>query len=162
MSEAEGYPDPSARDDESRRDRQMIELLNELRVAIVGVQVLFGFLLTVPFGQRFGDVSGFERRVYLVVLLATAASTACLIAPAAAHRLRFHKRDRAYLIESANSLVITGMALLALAISGAVLLVCSFLFSTLEAVLYTALTAGLVAGLWFVRPVLRGRRREGA
>jgi hypothetical protein len=122
--------------------------------------VLFGFLLTVPFAQRFAEVSAFERRVYLVVLMATAGSTACLIAPAAAHRLRFHKRDRAYLIETANSLVITGMALLAVAIAGTVLLVTSFLFGATEAIVFTSLTAATVGGLWFIRPLLRGRTRH--
>jgi hypothetical protein len=147
-------------EDERKRDRQMIELLNELRVAIVGVQVLFGFLLTVPFAQGFDDTSAFQRRIYLVVLLSAAGSTACLIAPAAAHRLRFHQRDRPYLIESANSLVIAGMVLLAISMTGAVLLVSSYLFGTWEGIAYGALTAAVVGGLWFARPLERGRRRD--
>jgi hypothetical protein len=150
-----------AEDPEHKRDRQMIELLNELRVAIVGVQVLFGFLLTVPFAQGFGEVTGFERRLYLVALLSAAGSTACLIAPAAAHRLRFHQRDRSYLIETANSLVIAGMVLLAIAITAVVVLVCGYLFGAVEAIVYGVGTAGVVGGLWFVRPLLRGHNRRG-
>ena len=77
-----------------KRDRQMVELLNELRVALPGVQILFAFLLTVPFSQGFGELNSFQRNVYFATLLATTLSTACLIAPTATHRLRFHKRDR--------------------------------------------------------------------
>ena len=85
-------------DEQEKRDRQMIELLNELRVALPGVQILFAFLLTVPFSLRFDKLTPFQRDDYYVTLMATALSTACLIAPSAAHRLRFHKHDRNWLI----------------------------------------------------------------
>src|SRR4051794_4212361 len=146
--------------DDRIEDRQMSELLNELRIALPGVQVLFGFLLTVPFAQGFRRVSDFEEIVYFVVLLATAGSAACLIAPAAAHRLRFHKRDREYLIETASNLSIAGLALLAVAMVGVVLLITSFLFGAVAAALVTAGVAAVFGGLWFVRPLLRGRRRD--
>ncbi|CAA9484981.1 MAG: hypothetical protein AVDCRST_MAG30-1034 [uncultured Solirubrobacteraceae bacterium] len=135
----------------------MLELLNELRVALPGVQILLGFMLTVPFTQRFGETTGFQRGVYLAILVCTASSTACLIAPASAHRLRFGKRDREYLIKTANALAIAGLAFLALAIVGVVLLVSDFVFGALTAVLATTLIGSLIAGLWFVRPLLRGR-----
>ena len=80
----------------------MIELLKELRIALPGVQILFAFLLTVPFAQGFQRVTGFQRNLFFATLLVTALSTACLIAPTATHRLRFHKRDRKYVIESAQ------------------------------------------------------------
>ena len=80
-------------DEQERRDRQMIELLNELRVALPGVQILFAFLLTVPFSQGFAS-RHVPAQLYFAPLLATTVSTACLIAPSAAHRLRFHKHDR--------------------------------------------------------------------
>ena len=83
--------------EEVKRDRQLAELLQELRVALPGVQILFGFLLTVPFAQGFTKVTNFQRDLYFATLLATAAATICLIAPSATHRLRFHQRDRAYL-----------------------------------------------------------------
>jgi hypothetical protein len=145
--------------DEDKRDRQMSELLNELRIALPGVQMLFGFLLTVPFAQGFERVTAFEKHAYFGVLLATTASAACLIAPAAAHRLRFHQRDREYLIETASTLTIAGLALLAVAMVGVVLLITSFLFGSPAAVAVTLVVAALFGGLWFVRPLARGRRR---
>ena len=87
-------------DEEEKRDRQMLELLNELRVALPGVQILFGFLLTVPFAQGFERSPRTQRTLFYATLLATAASTICLIAPSATHRLRFHQHDRAFIIES--------------------------------------------------------------
>ena len=91
---------------ERRRDRQMIELLNDLRVALPGVQILFAFLLTVPFSSGWEGLTVLQRDVYYATLIATALSTACLIAPSAAHRLRFHQGDRTWLIESGNTLTI--------------------------------------------------------
>ncbi len=79
--------------EEVKRDRQMAELLQELRIALPGVQILFAFLLTVPFAQGFTKVTDFQRDLYFATLLATAASTLCLIAPSATHRLRFHQRS---------------------------------------------------------------------
>jgi hypothetical protein len=147
-------------DDRSKQDRQMIELLNELRIALPGVQVLFGFLLTVPFAQGFARVGDFEELVDFGVLLATAGSAACLIAPAAAHRLRFHQRDRAYLIETASNLSIAGLVLLAIAMVGVILLITSFLFGPVAATVATVGMSAVFGGLWFVRPILRGRERR--
>jgi hypothetical protein len=146
---------------EERRDRQMIELLNELRVALPGVQILFAFLLTVPFSFRFDKLTLFQRDVYYVTLLATAVSTACLIAPSAAHRLRFHKHDRNWLIESANALTIAGLATLAVAITGAVALITDMLFNGVLVWIYTGALAVVIAGLWFARPLLRGDQSSG-
>src|SRR5215208_5845891 len=112
------------REDESERlDRELIELLNELRIALPGVQILFGFLLTVPFSQGFQRATDLQTTAYFATLLLTAASTACLIAPSAAHRIRFHKGDRAWIIETASRLTIAGLFFLALAMVGAVLVV---------------------------------------
>jgi 4-amino-4-deoxy-L-arabinose transferase-like glycosyltransferase len=148
-------------DEDERRDRQMIELLNELRVALPGVQILFAFLLTVPFSFRFDKLTGFQRHVYYVTLLATVASTACLIAPSAAHRLRFHKHDRNWLIESANALTIAGLATLLVAISCAVMLITDMLFNGVTVWIYSGVVALALIGLWFVRPLLRGDRSSG-
>jgi hypothetical protein len=142
-------------DDEERTDRQMIELLQELRIALPGVQILFAFLLTVPFAQGFTRVTDFQRNLFFATLLATAASTACLIAPTATHRLRFHQRDRTYVIESANRLLIAGLAFLALAIMGAVVLITDYLYGIGGQWIWPALIALLLAGLWFVRPLIR-------
>ena len=142
-------------EEERKRDRQMLELLNELRVALPGVQILFAFLLTVPFSQRFAQADGFQRTVFFVTLLATAVSTVCLIAPTAMHRLRFHKSERAYVIESANTLTIAGLVFLAASIVGAVLLVTDFIYPDSAMWVYPGLLAILVLVLWFVRPLLR-------
>jgi hypothetical protein len=143
---------------EIRRDRQMIELLQELRIALPGVQILFAFLLTVPFTQRFASVTDFQRDLFFATLLATAFSTVCLIAPTATHRLRFHQRDRAYVIESSHLLMIAGLAFLALAIVGAVLLITDLLYGLGGQWIWPALPAVLLVVLWFVRPLVRHAR----
>lgn len=142
-------------EDEEKRDRQMIELLNELRIALPGVQILFAFLLTVPFTQRFGTLESFQRDVFYVTLLATVLSTACLIAPSAAHRLRFHKSDRQWLIESANGLMVVGLALLAVAMGGAVLLISDVLYDGPIVWIASSVVWLVLAGLWFARPLAR-------
>jgi Family of unknown function (DUF6328) len=147
--------------EERKRDRQIIELLNELRVALPGVQILFAFLLTVPFSQGYTRMTGFERDLYYVTLMATAISTACFIAPSAAHRLRFHKRDRGWLIETANVLAIAGLVFLAVAITGAVTLITEILFNGAMVWIYSVALAVFIAGLWFARPLLRGDESSG-
>jgi len=157
MSGARPYQHGSDKDEDvhQRRDRQMIELLNELRVALPGVQILFAFLLTVPFTQRFGSLTPFQRDAYYVTLIATALSTACLIAPSAAHRLRFHQGDRAWVIESANTLTISGLGFLTIALGGSVLLITDVLFEGARVWIYTGVVWGVIVVLWFVRPFTR-------
>ena len=154
-------PDDRGRE-ERKRDRQMIELLNELRVALPGVQILFAFLLTVPFSQRFADLTLFQRDVYYVTLIATALSTACLIAPSAAHRLRFHQSERAWIVESANSMMIAGLAFLAIALGCSVLLITDLIFDGARVWLYTGAVFVVTAGLWFVRPLTRHARGKSS
>jgi hypothetical protein len=146
--------------DEQKRDRQMIELLNELRVALPGVQILFAFLLTVPFTQRFPRLTLFQRDVFYLTLVATTLSAACLIAPSAAHRLRFHRNERTWLIESANMLMIAGLAFLTVAIGAAFLLITDMLFDGPRVWIYSGAIWLTILGLWFGRPLsrqLRGR-----
>ena len=145
--------------EERKRDRQMIELLNELRIALPGVQILFAFLLTVPFSMRFGDLTLFQRDVYYLTLVATVLSTTSLIAPSAAHRLRFHQSERAWIVESANQLAIAGLAFLAVALGGAVLLVTDMMFDGVRVWVYTGAVWAFIVGLWFVRPL--GRHARG-
>ena len=142
-------------EEEEVRDRQLIELLNELRVALPGVQILFGFLLTVPFTQRFGDTTSFQRSVFYVTLVCATVSTICFIAPSAVHRLRFHQHERAYVIESANKLLIAGLSFLGLAILSAVLLITDVLYDGPRVVLYVGALALLLVFLWFGRPLYR-------
>jgi hypothetical protein len=160
---------PTDRDRESasesereRTQRQLIELLQELRVIITGVQVLFAFLLAVPFNQRFASVTSFQKDLYLAILLLTALSTALLMAPTAYHRIRFHQRDRVHIIEVSNRFALAGLATLALAMTGAVLLVTDFLFAdTLLVVVTTAGTAIVFATLWYGVPLARRASDEG-
>ena len=154
-------PDDRARE-ERKLDRQMIELLNELRVALPGVQILFAFLLTVPFSFRFDKLTAFQRDVYYVTLIATLLSTACLIAPSAAHRLRFHQGEREWIVESANDLLIAGLGFLAIALGCSMLLITDILFDGARVWIYTGVMVAIVVGLWFVRPLLRAARNKSS
>ena len=156
-------PGPDDRGREERKlDRQMIELLNELRVALPGVQILFAFLLTVPFSFRFDKLTAFQRDVYYVTLIATLLSAACLIAPSAAHRLRFHQGERQWIVESANDLLIAGLAFLAVALGCSMLLITDILFDGARVWIYTGVMVAIVVGLWFVRPLLRAARNKSS
>jgi hypothetical protein len=146
-------------DEHERRDRQMMELLNELRIALPGVQILFAFLLAVPFAQGFERITSTQRTLFYASLLATAASTICLIAPSATHRLRFHQRDRAYVVESANTYTIAGLGFLGIAIVLVVALITDYLYDGWIVWAAPAVVAVALAGTWFVRPLLR---RESA
>src|ERR671921_1269779 len=114
--------------EKERLDRNLQELLGELRVALPGVQVLFAFLLVVPFNQRFADITSFQRTLYFVTLLLATAATACLIAPTAHHRVEFREQDKERIVFSATKLAIAGLALLAAAMTGAVVLITDFLY----------------------------------
>lgn len=142
---------------EERADRNLAELLQELRVALPGVQVLFAFLLTVPFSTGFDRLSGIQRELYFGVLLATALATALLVAPTAYHRLLFRRRDKEYLVRIANRLTLAGLAVLGLALTGAVLLISDLLFKSTPTIVFTALTALTFATLWAILPLYRRR-----
>ena len=142
--------------DEEKRDRQMMELLNELLVALPGVQFLLAFLLTVPFANRFERVTSFEKTVFYASLLCTAASVVFMIAPSATHRLRFHQRDRTFVIESANKYLITGLSFLAVAIILAIAVVTDFLYDGWVVWLFPGVLALLLIVFWFTRPLMRG------
>jgi hypothetical protein len=142
-----------------RDDRNLIELLQELRVAGLGVQVLFGFLLSIPFTTRFVRLSGPQRTLYVASLLLAAISTALLLAPVAYHRLVFRQHQKEHLVKAANIMAISGLAAVSLAIATAVLLVVSYVDSGLPVVLITAFTVCLFGGLWFVLPLTRRERR---
>jgi amino acid transporter len=146
-------------DEQSRLDRELIELMNELRVALPGVQILFAFLLTVPFNNRFEKVSNLQEDVYFVALLLTVVSTALLMAPTAYHRLRFRQRDKDRLLKISNRFAIAGIAALAGAMVAAIFFVTDFLFAAWAASI-VALAAGVLLGVvWFLLP-LRPELRE--
>jgi len=153
-------PSDHAEDEQEQLNRQLGELLQELRVAMPGVQILFGFLLAVPFNQRFGEVNDFQRDVYLVTLLCTAAAAAFFIAPTPYHRMMFRHRDKPHLIRMSSRMALVGLVFLALAMSSAVLLVTDFLFSAATAIAVTACTFVLFAWLWFGLATSRRLRGE--
>lgn len=147
---------PRPDDDEGERtQRQLIELLNELRVAMPGVQVLFAFLLAVPFQARFGLVSDTERALYALALLSAGAASACFIASTAAHRLLFHRHQREYVIMVGSRLLIAGLVGLAISMSCSAALVTSFIYSSAAGWAALGSTAVLLTGMWFVMPLLR-------
>jgi hypothetical protein len=150
----------SGEDEAERLDRELIELLNELRVVMPGVQVLFGFLLTVPFQQRFDAVTDFQKYVYFVTLLLTAASAAFLMGPSAFHRLTFRHGQKPYLIHLGTRQTIAGLVLLAVAMNGALLLLADVLFGTTTVVIVIACTGVLFTWLWFGLPLWRRSTRH--
>ena len=144
---------------EERLDRELIELLNELRVALPGVQVLFAFLLGVPFTQRCTAVSELQKDVYVATFLCTAVATALLIAPSAYHRLEWRQRDKEHLLVVSNRMAIAGTVFLALAIAGSVFVVTDMLFEVTSAAVLAAATAAFFGWFWYGMPLLR-RWRE--
>jgi cation transport ATPase len=148
---------PSGRDEseEERLDRNLGELLQELRIALPGVQVLFAFLLAVPFQQHFQQITGFQKRIYFATLLLTALSAALLIAPTAYHRITFRYQQKHRLVFIANRCALAGLAALALAMICAVTLVTDVLFGTVTTVVVVVLGVGMFGTLWLGLPLRR-------
>jgi hypothetical protein len=145
-----------------RLDRNLGELLQELRVAETGVQLLFAFLLTVPFTQRFEDVTRFERGVYFGCLLATTIASVFLIAPVAYHRLVFRRHDKERLVHTASWMALVGLSFLGLAICGCLFLISHVLFGHAEAIVAGVLAVMLVGSLWYALPMARREDIEPA
>jgi Kef-type K+ transport system membrane component KefB len=149
-------------DDEKggKLDRELDELLQELRVALPGVQVLFAFLLTIPFAQRFTIITGAQKTAYFIAFLSTAAATALLIAPSAYHRIQWRQRDKDRMLRTSTNFALLGLALLTIAMASAIFVVTDVLYDTAWAVV-TATVAGLVFALyWFVFPTTRRVRNR--
>jgi hypothetical protein len=138
-----------------RLDRNLEELTGELRVVVTGVQVLFAFLLILPFNSGFAHVGSFERTVYLVTLILAALAAVCTIAPSAQHRFLFHHDDKRYLVFNSNRVMIVGLAFLALAMCGCLLLVTTKLYGIPAGVLTASLATLPFALLWFAIPLRR-------
>jgi cation transport ATPase len=145
--------------EKERLDRNLMELLGELRIALPGVQVLFAFLLAVPFQVGFQRVTDFQRDVYFATLCFALIASACLIAPTAFHRVTFRLHQKRALVAISNRLALAGLAALALALTGAMMLISDLLFGAAMTVIATVLTAALLALLWALLP-LRHRRRN--
>jgi hypothetical protein len=142
-------------DSKERRDRELIELLNELRVAIPGIQVLFAFLLTMPFTQRFNQVTTLQRTTYFVTFLCTAVASVLLIAPTVLHRLRFREEDKEHLLQTSNRLAIVGTFFLALAITLVVFLIGDVLYGGGWAIASGGFIGLLFLVIWYVFPITR-------
>jgi hypothetical protein len=140
-----------------RVNRELIELLNEVRVALPGVQVLFAFLLAVPFQARFQKATVFERDTYFATLSCAFVATAFLVAPSALHRLNFRQGEKRQVVAVSNTLIIAGIAVLGVALVGVILLVADLLFVPPVVAIAPALGGALLISLWVVLP-LRIRR----
>ena len=148
-------PSQDVESEHERRTRQLNELLQETRVAMPGVQVLFGFLLTVAFQARFSRLTDVEKDVYLAAILCAAASTICFIAPAAYHRILFEHRDKPHLIAVGNRFLIAGVGFLAFAMTLALTLVCEFVFGSTTAIIVGSLVLLAFGWFWFLLPLSR-------
>ena len=153
-----GRPSGREETEAERLDRNLSELLQELRVALPGVQVLFAFLLAVPFQQNFTKITPFQEKVYFVTLLLTALSAALLIAPSAYHRITFRLQQKDELVFLANRLVIAGLGCLALAMTGAIVLITDVLFGSLATVVTGAAALSVFIALWYALPLYRRSR----
>jgi hypothetical protein len=153
-------PDPRDETTQERDDRNLIELLQELRVAGLGVQVLFGFLLALPFTTRFDELSLAQRELYVGILVVSAVATGLLLGPVAYHRLVFRRRLKEPLVRAANLMAIWGLVAVALAICSTVVLVVSFVDKGLPVILISVCVAVFFFGLWFALPLARLGRAQ--
>jgi high-affinity Fe2+/Pb2+ permease len=148
--------------DSERIDRNLQEMIGELRVALPGVQVLFAFLLVVPFNQRFAEVTNLQRAIYFVTLLLTAAAAICLIAPSAHHRVEFRKQDKEHIVRTGNRIILAGLALLAVAMTGAVVFITDVLYQGSTVYTVGIATAAAFVIFWFLIPLRRLAAGRGA
>ena len=148
-------PDPRDESAAERADRNLAELLQELRVAGLGVQVLFGFLLSLPFTTVFKQLSGGERDLYLACLILAAVATALLLGPVAYHRLVFRQGQKEKLVRAANLMAILGLIAVGLAVSASVLLVTGFVAGYGTGTVIAALVLVMFGLLWFALPLTR-------
>src|SRR5690349_16070824 len=145
-------------DDESRRERinrELIELLNELRVALPGVQVLFAFLLAVPFANGWKKVTESQKNIFYATLVLTAISTACFIVPTAYHRLNFREREKEQILFTSNKFAVAGIMFLALSMIGVITLITDVIYSQTAAIVAGILALVLFFGLWLALPLIR-------
>ena len=158
MGEPKEVEDRTGESHAERVDRELIEFLNELRVALPGVQTLFAFLLIVPFSNRWKETTDFQQDVYIVAVLATALSTVLLIAPSAQHRLLFREGDKEHLLKIGNRCAVAGLAVLAAAMSTVLYLIVAVVLGGNWAAIVGVVAAGTFAWVWFAVPLLRRAR----
>jgi Family of unknown function (DUF6328) len=147
-------------DSKERVNRELIELLNELRVALPGVQVLFAFLLVLPFQQGFANISDADRGVYTTALIASALAAALLIAPSMYHRLNFRRQVKEQMIFDSNKLIVVGMLLTAVGVACSIYLVVDVVYGETPAIVATAATAVVYGLVWLALPLARRGKPE--
>lgn len=145
---------------ETKQDRELIELLNELRVALPGVQVMFAFLLAVPFSQGWTKVTDTQEVSFLVALLTTAIASALLIAPSSFHRIQWRQGDKEKLLVISNGLAIAGLAMLAIAMCAVVFTITDYVVGGQFAIWSTLLMGLTFALLWYVIPLYRRSKTD--
>ena len=154
MERDDRHGEEQGEDPGERINRELIELLNELRVALPGAQVLLAFLLTIPFMQRFDALDAADRRIYMFAVIAAALGSLLLIAPSAHHRMRFRQRAKEDIIRAANFCAIAGMALLALAVGAGVYLVADVVYGRPFSGIVSGVLIAVTVLLWFVMPLV--------
>ena len=150
---AEGERKADGESKAERLNRELKELNDELRVALPGVQVLFAFLLTVPFTNRFQDVTDTQRDVYFAAFLCATVASVLLIAPSVMHRIQWRRRDKERLLRTGNTLAMVGATFIAVSMTCVVYVVTDMLFEATSAALIAAGAAGLVSAVWFALPL---------
>lgn len=145
----------SQESERQRWQRNFADLLQELRVAQTGVQILFAFLLTLPFSSGFPEVTEFQRDVYLVALLSAAASAAMIISPVAFHRALFRQGRKPELVRFAHTMATGGLGFMLIAMASSVLLVTDYIVNLTAAIILTAITLAWFTLLWVVLPMAR-------
>jgi Family of unknown function (DUF6328) len=139
-------------------DRNTIELLNELRVAGTGIQVLLAFLLVAPFNQRFKSLTAFERGDYFVTLVCIAAAAALLIAPSVHHRIMFRQGEKSYLVELGSKLALVASGFLAVGLTGIIVLITHMVFGSAPSIAAGVVAGAALVGVWFALPLRQLRR----
>jgi hypothetical protein len=152
-------------DEHQKRDRQMMELLNELRVALPGVQILFAFLLTLPFSNGFSKTTAFQKDVYLFALMSAAFATAMIISPVAFHRALFRQGRKPELVRYAHRMATGGLAFMLVSMVSSVLLITDYLLNIVAAIILTVIAGAWFLTFWAFVPWFRGNwideSREG-
>ncbi len=149
--EATSGPQPDESPKE-RVDRELIELLNGLRVILPGVQVLLAFLLTVPFSARFAEATSVDKGLYFVTVLLTVAATGALTMPAAYHRIRFRQGDKERMLRISNVFAIVGLVLLTFAMACVVFLITNVIYGFAAALPVALIALALLGFSWFAVP----------
>lgn len=144
-----------------RIDRELKELLEEVRVAIPGAEVLFAFQLGVAFTSRFADLDGIQRAVFFVALLLTAGATALLMAPTAYHRIRFREDDKERMLFSATKMALASLVMLSLALTAVIYLVTDLIYAAPAAPFAAAAAACWFGWFWFGLPLVRRAEDSG-